>query len=49
MWDIYHIKGTPASLLGRVEAPDEETAIKKASEEYNIAPALHKRLLAQRR
>jgi hypothetical protein len=48
-WYIYHIKGTPASLLGRVEAPDEETAVKKAIEEFNIAPALHKRLLAQRR
>jgi hypothetical protein len=48
-WYIYHIKGTPASLLGRVEAPDEETAIKRAIEEFNIAPALQKRLLAQRR
>jgi len=25
-WNIYHIKGTPAALLGHVEAPDEETA-----------------------
>jgi hypothetical protein len=47
--DIYHIKGTPAALLGRVEAPDEETAIKNAIEEFNISPALQKRLLAQRR
>jgi hypothetical protein len=48
-WSIYHIKGTPAALLGRVEAPDEQTAIKKAIEEFEIAPALQKRLLAQRR
>jgi hypothetical protein len=48
-WSIYHIKGTPAALLGRVEAPDEETAIKKAIEEFNISPALQNRLLAQRR
>jgi hypothetical protein len=49
IWNIYHIKGTPAALLGRVEAPDEETAIKKAIEEFEVSPALQKRLLAQRR
>jgi hypothetical protein len=48
-WDIYHIKGTPAVLLGHVEAPDEESAIKRAIEEFKISPALQKRLLAQRR
>jgi hypothetical protein len=48
-WSIYHIKGTPAALLGRVEAPDEETAIRKAIDEFQIGPALQKRLLAQRR
>jgi hypothetical protein len=48
-WSIYHIKGTPAALLGRVEAPDEESAIKKAIEEFNVSPAFQKRLLAQRR
>jgi hypothetical protein len=42
---IYHIKGTPAKLLGHVEAPDEEGAIKKAIEEFKIAPELQKRLL----
>jgi hypothetical protein len=48
-WNIYHIKGTPAVLLGQVEAPDEESAIKRAIEEFKISPALQKRLLAQRR
>ena len=48
-WSIYHIKGTPAAFLGRVEAPDEESAIRKAIEEFEINPALQKRLLAQRR
>jgi hypothetical protein len=48
-WNIYHIKGTPAVLLGHVEAPDEESAIKRAIEEFKISPALQKRLLAQRR
>jgi hypothetical protein len=49
-WLIYRLKGTPAALLGHVEAPDEETAIKKAIEEFGITnPQLQKRLLAQRR
>jgi hypothetical protein len=48
-WAIYHIKGTPAKLLGHVEAPDEETAIKQAIEDFNVAPELQKRLLARRR
>jgi hypothetical protein len=47
-WAIYHITGTPAKLLGYVEAPDEESAIKQAIEEFNVAPELRKRLLAQR-
>jgi hypothetical protein len=33
-------------LLGHVEAPDEESAIKKAIDEFAVEPA---RLLAQRR
>jgi hypothetical protein len=48
-WNIYHIKGTPAVLLGQVEAPDEETAIKRAIEEFEISPTIQRRLLAQRR
>jgi hypothetical protein len=48
-WAIYRLKGTPAALIGRVEAPDAETAIRKAIDEFAIEPALHKRLLAQRR
>ena len=48
-WAIYRLKGTPAALFGHVEAPDAETAIKKAIDEFAINPALHKRLLAQRR
>jgi hypothetical protein len=47
-WAIYRLKGTPAKLLGHIEAPDEETAIKKAIEEFNVSPELQKRLLARR-
>jgi hypothetical protein len=47
---VAHIKGTPAALLGHVEAPDAETAIKKAIEEFGIHdPQMQKRLFAQRR
>jgi hypothetical protein len=38
-----------AVLLGQVEAPDEESAIKRAIEEFKISPTIQKRLLAQRR
>ena len=47
-WRIVRIKGTPAALLGPVEAPDEESAIRKAIEEFEIGPALQNRLLALR-
>jgi hypothetical protein len=36
-------------LLGHVKAPDEETAIERAIEEFKISPALQKRLVAERR
>jgi hypothetical protein len=38
-----------ASLLGHVEAPDAETAIREAIDEFRIDPAFHKLLFAQRR
>jgi hypothetical protein len=47
-WAIRRLKGTPAALLGHVEAPDAETAIKKGIGEFKIDPAFHKRLIAQR-
>jgi hypothetical protein len=34
---------------GHAEAPDEQTAIKKAIEQFEIGPALQNRLLARRR
>jgi hypothetical protein len=37
------------ALFRLCEAPDEETAIKKAIDEFQIGPALQNRLLAQRR
>jgi hypothetical protein len=48
-WRISLIKATPAKVIGYVEAPDAESAIKKAIEEFKITdPQKQRRLIAQR-
>jgi 1,2-phenylacetyl-CoA epoxidase PaaB subunit len=48
-WRITRIKGTPAADVGSVYAPDAETAIKRAIEEFEIRDReQQKRLVARR-
>jgi len=48
-WRIARIRGTPAEIIGHVEAPDADAAIKEAIREYGITdPEKQKRLIAQR-
>jgi hypothetical protein len=47
-WRIVRIKNIPAALLGHVYAPDEQTALAKAIEEFEVQPAWRNRLLAIR-
>jgi len=48
VWEISRIKGTPAAILGRIEAPDAESAIKKWIETYDITdPQQQQRFVAR--
>ena len=48
-WQITRIKSTPITVLGTVEAPDAETAIKIAIEQFNVTdPDQQQRLAAYR-
>jgi hypothetical protein len=47
-WRITRIRSTPAALIGHVEAPDAEQAIRDAIRQFGITdPEQQKRLAAQ--
>ena len=35
-WEISRIKGTPAAILGRINAPDAESAVNEWIEKFEI-------------
>ena len=46
-FEIIKLRGTPAVLIGLVDAPDEAAAIEAAIEQFRIRPEDQKRLLAR--
>ncbi len=48
-WSIYRLRGTLARFVGLVDARDEQSAIAKAIEEYDVPQNQRGRLIAQRR
>jgi hypothetical protein len=45
-WDVIRL---PATFLGRVEAPDEQTALKLAIERFDLRPVDEWRLILRSR
>jgi hypothetical protein len=49
-WSVYRLRGTPAQLVGIFyDQPDEQAAIKRAIEEFNVPENQRDRLIARRR
>jgi hypothetical protein len=46
-WLVYRLGGPRAVFLGHVTAPNRETALAKAYDEFGIAPAERKRIIVQ--
>jgi hypothetical protein len=47
-WEISHIKGAPAVTIGRVDAPDAESAIEEAIKQFGMKERVRDRLAARR-
>lgn len=46
-WRVLKIRGAALQPLGYVYAQDEETAVERAIEQYEIPPALQNRIVAR--
>jgi hypothetical protein len=47
-WLVYRIGGPPAAFLGHITAPNQETALARAYDEFNVTtPAERKRIIVQ--
>jgi hypothetical protein len=47
-WRVSLVKATPAKFVGFVRAPDEQSAIEMAAEDYGISDTLRDRIVAIR-
>jgi hypothetical protein len=47
-WEVALIRGIPAGALGRVVAVDEESAITRAAQEFDLSREQTKRLVVRR-
>lgn len=48
-WLVYRLGGAKAVFLGSIRAPNRETALALAYDEFDVAPALRRRIIVQRR
>jgi hypothetical protein len=46
-WAVYLTTGTPAKLVGFIDAPDKETAIRAAIKDCKVPPNERGRLIAR--
>jgi len=47
-WLVYRLGGAKAAYVGLVKAPNQETALAVAYEEFEIAPAERRRIIVRR-
>jgi hypothetical protein len=46
-WLVYKLGGRKAAMLGTVNAPDEDSALARAIEEFHVSPGERRRLIVR--
>jgi 1,2-phenylacetyl-CoA epoxidase PaaB subunit len=46
-WEVIRLKASPAAFVGIVEAPDKDTALKLAIQQFKVRPADQRRLIVR--